>query len=62
MLKNIELKRISVTEIDAPCKGKIVSDSDTMRMRRSIKNKVEQNEARRRAGMEAAGKFVARSL
>lgn len=61
MLKNIELKRIPVAGMKTLHGRKIVSDPDMARRRRSVRSKVEQNEARRRAGMEMAEKFVARS-
>ena len=54
------LRRIPVVEKQTSDSGHVVSGHDMIRMKRSIRSKVQQNEVRRAAGLEAAGRYMAR--
>lgn len=59
-IKKVKLKCAPVVSVRPPEKRIAVPSSHMEALGRSIKHKVQQNEARRAAGMEAAGRYMAR--
>jgi|GEM_PF-2168335 len=59
MIKVVNLRRIPVIDSSILREGRIVmGGSDIAKMRRSVRSKVEENETRRRAGMEIIGRSI----
>lgn len=59
-IKKVKLNRVPVVSIQPPVERIAVPSSHMEELGRSMKQKVQQNEARRAAGIEAAGRYTAR--
>lgn len=59
-IKKVKLNRVPVVSVRPPVDRVAVPSSHMEALARSMKQKIQQNEVRRAAGMEAAGRYMAR--
>lgn len=59
-IKKVKLNCVPVVSVRPPVERIAVPSSHMEALGRSMKQKIQQNEVRRAAGMEAAGRYMAR--
>lgn len=59
-IKKVKLNRVPVVSVRPPEERIAVPSSHMEALGRSMKQKIQQNEVRRAAGMESAGRYMAR--